>query len=87
MNERRAKDIMTEEELTGVHSLNKKVMTSDTKEQIENYRSEIKFIIPNAKNAILLGTIKVLKILNYNFNLLIHRHLTRSQGLIKMDNL
>ena len=49
MGEIRVKHIMTDEELTEVHRLNKKVMTSQTEEEVIRYRQEIKSIIENAK--------------------------------------
>lgn len=49
VGEIRVKHIMTDEELAEVHRLNKKVMTSQTEEEVIRYRHEIKSIIENAK--------------------------------------
>lgn len=49
VGEIRVKHIMTDEELAEVHRLNKKVMTSQTEEEVIRYRQEIKSIIENAK--------------------------------------
>ncbi|MEN1970631.1 hypothetical protein WMZ97_21635 [Lentibacillus sp. N15] len=47
--EKRIKDILTDEELTEIHRLNKEIMSASTKMEIRYFKYEIDQIIDNAK--------------------------------------
>ncbi|RKJ17462.1 hypothetical protein D7X33_46580 [Butyricicoccus sp. 1XD8-22] len=46
--QKRVKDILTDEELTEIHSLNKEIMNASTKMEIRHLKQEINHIIERA---------------------------------------